>query len=405
MSEPEVAMRNGRFVVAVLGVSAALTACGGENETAGRTPVTAPPAITDDDRATGARAFESLAPDWKTDFRKSVVPASEFRSGGPGKDGIPAIDEPQFVSVAEATNLTDRDPVLAIDLNGEARAYPLQILIWHEIVNDTVAGEPIAVTYCPLCNSSLVFKRTVEGAVLDFGVSGFLRNSDLVMFDRQTESWWQQVTGEALVGAYSGTVLDVVPASTIAFSEFKDSHPDGLVLSRETGHNRDYGRSPYGGYDAAGSDPFLFDGVVDERLDAVDRVVAVEIGDDVAAYAFSRLADEPAVNDTVGGVPIVVLYRPGVASPLDRSSIPESRDVGQGVAFERTLDRRVLTFEADGGLFRDLETGSTWSITGRATSGPLAGSQLELVVHGNHFWFAWAVFKPETRVWQAKAGR
>jgi len=396
-------MRNGRVVVAVVGVSAVLMACGGENDTAGRTPARAPTVVTADNRAAGAHAFEALAPDWRTDFRKSSVPATEFRSGGPGKDGIPAIDEPKFVGVNEANFLDDRDPVLALELGGEARAYPLQILIWHEIVNDTVAGEAVVVTYCPLCNSSLVFRRIVDGAVLDFGVSGFLRNSDLVMFDRQTESWWQQVTGEALVGAYTGTVLDVVPASTIAFSEFRQAYPGGLVLSRETGYRRDYGRSPYAGYDTPGSDPFLFDGEVDDRLDAVDRVVAVEIAGDSVAYAFSRLAEHPAVNDTVGGVPIVVLYRPGVASPLDRSSIAESKDVGQGVAFRRAVDGSVLTFDQAGELFRDRETGSTWQITGHATAGPLAGSQLEPVVHGNHFWFAWAVFKPETRVWQPEA--
>lgn len=396
------AMGNARVVAAVLGVSAAVSACGG-NDTSGTAPGTASPTMTVDDRAAAARAFEALAPGWQTDFGQSSVPASEFRSGGPGKDGIPAIDQPLFVTVDEADFLTDRDPVLTLELGGEARAYPLQILIWHEIVNDTVAGEPIAVTYCPLCNSSLVFKRTVDAAVLDFGVSGFLRNSDLVMFDRQTESWWQQVTGEALVGSYMGTVLDVVPASTIAFSEFRETYPDGFVLSRETGFSRDYGRSPYGGYDAPGSDPFLFDGDLDDRLDAVDRVVAVEIGSDVVAYAFSRLVDVPAVNDTVGGEPIVVLYRPGVASPLDRSSIAESKDVGQGVAFRRTVDGRVLTFEADGDGFRDVETASTWTITGRATAGLLAGSELEPVIHGNHFWFAWAVFKPETRVWQPEA--
>lgn len=393
-----------RAMVAMIGVATAMAACGSQTGV-DATPVgSASPPTTVDHRAAQARAFEAIAPDWQTDFSLSSVPPAEFRSGGPGKDGIPAIDEPRFVPVGDAGFLTDQDPVVALELGGEARAYPLQILIWHEIVNDVVGNEPIAVTYCPLCNSSLVFRRLVDGVVLDFGVSGFLRNSDLVMFDRQTESWWQQVTGEALVGSYAGTVLDVVPASTIAFSEFRDAYPEGLVLSRETGHSRDYGRSPYGGYDTPGRDPFLFDGEVDDRLDAVDRVVAVEIGDDVVAYAFSRLVDAPAVNDIVGGEPIVVFYRPGVASPLDRSSIPESKDVGQGVAFRRTLDGRVLTFEVSGDRFRDRETGSTWTITGRSAAGPLAGAQLEPVVHGNHFWFAWAVFKPETRVWQPESG-
>ncbi len=384
--------RQWRLSVAIL-LGALLIACGdSEPRTRGATP-----AIPE---APEAGAFRSLAPGWGTDFTGASVPANEFRSGGPGKDGIPAIDDPLVIGTEEADFLSEVDPVLAVEVDGEARAYPLQILIWHEIVNDVIAGRPVAITYCPLCNSSLVFDRTVGADVLDFGVSGFLRNSDLVMFDRQTESWWQQVTGEALVGEYTGTVLDVIPASTIAFGEFKHAYPDGLVLSRETGFDRSYGRSPYSGYDTAGNTPFLFDGDVDQRLDAVDRVVAVEIGTEAVAYPFSRLLGHPVVNDAISGQPIVVFYRPGVASPLDRSAIADSRDVGQGVVFRRSVKEGLLTFESAPGGFRDLETGSTWSITGRANDGPLKDTQLEPVVHGNHFWFAWAVFKPGTRVWQ-----
>ena len=372
-----------------------MIACGG-SESGSRSATPAAPGASD------VGAFRSLAPDWATDFTRASVAAGEFRSGGPGKDGIPAIDEPRFVGIEEAEFLSDVDPVLAVEVDGEARAYPLQILIWHEIVNDVIAGKPVAVTYCPLCNSSLVFERTVGTAVLDFGVSGFLRNSDLVMFDRQTESWWQQVTGDAVVGQYTGTALEVIPASTIAFSEFKDAYPEGLVLSRETGFDRSYGRSPYSGYDTPGNDPFLFDGDVDGRLDAVDRVVAVEIGTEAVAYPFSRLLEHPAVNDAIGGEPIVVFYRPGVASPLDRSAIADSKDVGQGVVFRRAVKDRVLTFESTSDGFRDQQTGSTWSITGRANEGPLKDTQLEPVIHGNHFWFAWAVFKAQTRVWQSE---
>jgi|CXWL01.1.fsa_nt_gi hypothetical protein len=381
-------------------LGALVVACGDDEAGTGATATATVVAGAATPARPDVSAFRSLAPDWTTDFTRASVAAGEFRSGGPGKDGIPAIDEPQFIGVDDADFLADVDPVLALEVGDEARAYPLQILIWHEIVNDTIAGRPIAVTYCPLCNSSVVFERTAGETVLDFGVSGFLRNSDLVMFDRQTESWWQQITGEALVGAYSGTVLDTVPASTIAFSEFRSAYPEGLVLSRETGFSRSYGSSPYSGYDAPGSEPFLFEGDVDERLEAVDRIVAVESGAEVIAYPFSRLLDNPVVNDTIGDVPIVVFYRPGVASPLDRSSIAESKDVGQGVVFLRTVNGMALTFEHGTNGFRDVETGSTWNIAGQAIAGPLSETQLEPVVHGNHFWFAWAVFKPETRVWQ-----
>ncbi len=338
---------------------------------------------------------------WRTDFARATVPASEFDNGGPGKDGIPAIEHPQFVPVAQATFLDPREPVIAFGLNGDVRAYPVEILVWHELVDDVVGGEPVLVSYCPLCNSAVVFKRTLNGTVYDFGVSGLLRNSDMVMFDRQTESWWQQITGEALVGSLAGSKLAFLPAETISFADFRTAHPDGTVLSRDTGYSRDYGRNPYVSYDDPNSETgtFLYHGPVDHRLSVVERVVALDLNGDAVAYPFSRLQGHPVVNDRVGGTPIVVFYRKGTLSPLDRRSITDSKDIGAGVVFERTLDGQRLTFEPRGTAFRDGETGSTWDITGRATAGPLAGKQLAPVVHGNDFWFAWAAFKPDTRVW------
>ncbi|MBI5289030.1 MAG: DUF3179 domain-containing protein, partial [Chloroflexi bacterium] len=232
-----------------------------------------------------------------------------------------------------------------------------------------------------------------------FGVSGLLRNSDLVMYDRQTESWWQQITGEAIVGDFTGTHLDALPSTTISFSDFRAAHPEGRVLSRETGFDRDYGRNPYASYDST-DQPFLFDGELDDRLDPVDRVVTVSFGIDAVAYPFSRLVDNPVVNDVVGRQPIVVFYRKGTLSPLDRSSIRDSKDVGSGVVFSRSLDNRLLTFEAADDGFRDTETGSLWDISGVARSGPLAGRSLTAANHSTSFWFAWAAFKPETRIWE-----
>ena len=388
-------MRRLAALVIALFVAAA---CGGGGTSVSRT--SEPAATRGSPAPVDASSFEALASGWRTDFTRASVSGGEFLSGGPGKEGIPAIDHPKFVPVADATFVDDREPVLALEINGDARAYPVQILIWHELANDIVGGTPVAVSYCPLCNSSVVFNRTVQSRVLDFGVSGVLRNSDLVMFDRQTESWWQQITGEAVVGAFLGTRLEALPSNTISFADFRAAYPDGKVLSRDTGFNRDYGRNPYKSYDAGGSEPFLFKGQLDDRLDPVERVVAVEFGTDAAAYPFSRLADHPVVNDVVGRQTIVVFYRKGTLSSLDRSSIRDSKDVGAGVVFGSSLDGRVLTFEPRGDEFRDLETGSSWDISGVARSGPLAGRSLTKVVHGNHFWFAWAAFKPETRVWQ-----
>ena len=337
---------------------------------------------------------------WRTDFSKHSVDLGEFISGQ-SKDGIPAIDDPNFVSRAEGdTFLADREPVIAFELNGDARAYPIQILIWHEIANDTVGGVPVTVTFCPLCNSALVFERELNGVVHDFGVSGFLRNSDLVMFDRQTETWWQQFTGEGIVGELTGTVLEVLPSSIVSWADFKTTYPDGQVLSRDTGFSRNYGRNPYTGYDSVDDNPFLFRGDVDGRLSATERVVAVELNGETVAYPFSVLEGLLVVHDSVGGEPIVVFFQPGTASALDASTIADSRDVGAAGVFRPKAAGQTLTFRAEGDDIVDNETGSRWNVLGKAVDGPLAGEELTPVVNGAHFWFAWAAFQPDTRIYQ-----
>ena len=339
-----------------------------------------------------------LRTEWSTNFTKASVPWKELIRGQQ-KDGIPAISEPKFLSVDRVGFLKDMEPVVVFELDGDARAYPLQILVWHEIVNDVVAGRSVLITFCPLCNTAIAFDRTVAGKALEFGVSGYLRNSDLVMFDRGTESWWQQITGNAIVGDFTGTNLELLASSIVAWADFKAAFPNGKVLSRETGHRRDYGYNPYVGYDDVQSSPFLFHGRKDGRLVAMERVVAVELAGEVVAYPFSRLESRPVILDTVGGVPIVVFFKRGTLSPLDLATITDSREIGSAAVFKPLIDGRPLTFRAEGSSFVDNETGSRWDIFGRATAGPLKGKALEPVVSGNHFWFAWAAFKPETRVW------
>ncbi len=327
----------------------------------------------------------------------------EITSGGVPRDGIPPIDHPQFVAPSEADRwLADVEPVALFEMNGDARAYPLQILIWHEIVNDVVGGEPVAITFCPLCNTAIAFKRVLDGVVYDFGTTGKLRHSNLVMWDRQTQSWWQQITGEAIVGDLTGQKLTFLPASIVSWADFKTAFPQGQVLSRDTGYSRRYGFNPYIGYDDVGRSPFLFDGVPDGRLPAMERVVAVTISDEDKAYPFSLLAKERAVEDTVGGQDIVVFWAPGTVSALGGRVIADSRDVGAAAVFDPHLEGRRLGFMFDNVAIRDLETGSTWNILGQAVDGPLAGKQLTPVIHANHFWFAWAAFKPGTAVYQGR---
>ncbi len=332
-----------------------------------------------------------------------LVPLDEIISGGPPPDGIPPIDNPAFVDVEAADEwLVDREPVVAVELNGTAKAYPLQIMTWHEIVNDSFADKPVTVTFCPLCNTALVFDREVNGTVYDFGTSGRLYKSALVMYDRQTESWWSQVMGQAIVGELTGTQLQFLASAIVSWEDFKATHPDGMVLSRDTGHRRPYGSNPYAQYDSPGNRPFLFRGEIDQRLDAMERIVGVEFNGEAKAYPFSTLAEERVVADTVGGQDVVVFYFPGTASALDQRAIAESRDIGAAAVFTPELDGEKLTFTVDGdGNIVDEQTGSTWSVLGEATSGPLEGEELEPVVHGNHFWFAWAAFNPETAVFQA----
>jgi hypothetical protein len=278
------------------------------------TPMAAPPLDAEDPPDFQAELREAgiNASDWRTDFSQRIVPYSEFISGGPPKDGIPSIDNPKFISVAEADQwLADPEPVQMVDIDDGARAYPLQILMWHEIVNDIVGDQPVAVTYCPLCNTALVFNATLpDGRVLDFGVTGKLRFSDLVMYDRQTESWWRQITGEAIVGEMTGTRLEFIPSPIVSWSEFKVARPDGKVLSRDTGFRRPYGENPYTGYDSG--QPWLFSGPEDDRLRATERVATVSIGDVDLAFPFSMLEQDPVVHYQAGNVEIVVFYRKGL---------------------------------------------------------------------------------------------
>lgn len=353
--------------------------------------------LTEDDRPDGLRAATRS---WNTNWNKHTIEYTELLSGGPPRDGIPAVDDPQFISQEEAQEwLADNEPVVAFEIDGEAKAYPLQILIWHEIVNDVVAEVPVAITFCPLCNAAIAFDRRLDGEVLDFGTSGLLRNSDLVMYDRQTESLWQQLTGEAVIGDLTGARLTFLPASIVGFKDFKAAYPDGAVLSRETGARRPYGENPYVGYDTIGQQPFLFRGATDGRLPAMERVVAVNLGQVDVAYPLSTLADLGVIHDTQAGQDLVVFHTPGTSSALGARVIALASDVGATGVFDPNLDGQQLTFTRTGQVFTDEQTGSTWNVLGQATGGPLAGQQLTPIIHADHFWFAWAAFKPETIIY------
>jgi hypothetical protein len=332
----------------------------------------------------------------RTDTSKALVPLDEIIAGGPPPDGIPAIDRPAFVPPERATWLTPQEPVLALEVNGDARAYPLQILMWHEIVNDTVGNTPVVLTYCPLCNSGIAYERMVGGVRLDFGTSGKVYKSDLVMYDRQSHSLWAQMEGRAIVGQRAGMRLALLPANTIAFADWKAAHPDGKVLSRETGHRRQYGANPYQSYDQPELRPFLFNGRPDTRRPPKERVVGVKIGETAKAYPWPLLAARGVLHDTVAGEALVILFQPGTLSALDDARIERSRAVGATAVFSRLLDGKTLTFEPTPAGFRDCETGTSWTLLGHGVKGAMAGRQLRPVPHVDAFWFAWAAFYPAT---------
>ena len=336
---------------------------------------------------------------WDTNFCEHSVSYDEIFSGGPPRDGIPPLDSPRFESVGSADGwIDDVEPVILFDHEGVVRAYPLQIMTWHEIVNDEVAGTPIAVTFCPLCNTALVFRRpTIDGEILTFGTSGNLRNSDLVMWDRQTESWWQQFSGQAIVGDLTGTQLEFLPAAIISWADFKDNHPNGEVLSIETGFIRSYGRNPYGGYDNINSYPFAFTGDLENDLPPMARVLGIQLENGQGgAFPLDLLQEKLVLNEVLADTAVVIFWKPGTASALDSSNISNGRDVGATGVYMSEIEGQVLSFEPGlDGLFTDLETKSTWDILGKALSGPLEGSQLTPLPHHDTFWFAWAAFVPE----------
>jgi hypothetical protein len=337
--------------------------------------------------------------EFSTDFTLRAVPFDEILSGGPPKDGIPALDAPTFVSVPAADEwLTPGEPVILFEQGHDARAYPLQILMWHEIVNDVVNDIPVLITFCPLCNTAVAFERAIDGQVLDFGTTGRLRHSNLIMYDRQTESWWQQATGEAIIGALTGQQLRLLPAMIVSWQEFQRAYPTGRVLSRDTGYARQYGQNPYVGYDHVNNSPFLFQGALDGRLLPMARVVTVDLNGEAVAYPYEVLERAGVVNDTVGAIPIAVFWQSGTASALDRNTLAAGRDVGAVNTYARNLNGQTLTFDLRDGRFVDQQTHSEWTLVGKAISGPLRGQQLTPVVNINHFWFSWAAFKPETRI-------
>ena len=345
---------------------------------------------------------------FKTDTSNRVIDLNELQLVLP-RESFPIIDYPAFVGMQEGIEMFyEKEPVIAVEIDGRAKAYPLAMLTMHEMTNDTLSGIPILPTFCPLCNASVVydrrFKHDGEEYVLEFEVSGMLRKSDMVMFDRQTETWWQQLMGYGIVGEFAGEYLDVISSLVISVEEFFHRYPEGEILSTKTGTRAEerYGNNPYVSYDSIGNDPYgrFFDPVdVDDRLPAMERVVDIEVGGDYKIYPWSAITSTGVIHDSFNGEDIVVWHESGMVSVMDAAEIKDSRDIGTATVFSPFVNDQKLTFQKKGSSFVDTETGSEWEITGRCIDGELKGSQLVIVPHGNHFAFAWLAFHPNTEIY------
>ncbi len=336
---------------------------------------------------------------WRTDWSNYIVHPDSLTLLGDRKS-IPSLDNPKFETIESAGRwLNDREPVAVVSIRGDVRAYPVQIMMSHDIANDVVGGQPIVVTFCILCGSSMAFDRRFDGQVLEFSFAGAVHNANLVIYDHQTETLWGQVVGQGLIGKYAGERLKFVPAPVMSFKEFKENEPDGRVLSRDTGFDRDYGKGRMTDYDTAPPIARVFRWNVDQRLEAKERVMVIENGDDIVAVPYSALSERKVITTDVGGEEYVVLWGPGTAS-IYAERTADGIDVGAAIAYSPVVDGRRLRFRTtdEDGRFQDRETRTTWTLAGNAIDGPLTGKSLTPAVHGVHFWFVWAAYRPETRV-------
>ncbi|MGH2650726.1 MAG: DUF3179 domain-containing protein [Actinomycetota bacterium] len=316
-------------------------------------------------------------------------------------DSIPAIDHPAFAPAWAVRFLAPDEPVVALDLGGSHRAYPVQILTYHEIVNDVVSGRPVALTFCPLCNSAVGFSRRVGGGTLTFAVSGQLNYGNLLMFDRETTTLWRQLSGEAIAGSLRGRRLRLVPVQMVSFFDWRTAHPDGLVMRRPRGTPFHYGVDPYHGYDLDPSrpSPVVRGQAVDPRLPPKWRLVGVAT--DRGAVAFPVPAARSRANVATArleGTPLVAFFRFGTAQPEKTYELAAAPRGWAGAVFVGRVGGRDLRFAVRHGTFVELTTGSTFDFFGRGVQGPLAGSQLRSPPQSTAFWFAWSAFYPHTRV-------
>ncbi|MFZ1518709.1 MAG: DUF3179 domain-containing protein [Ignavibacteriaceae bacterium] len=347
---------------------------------------------------------------WITDTTLTNIDISELMAVLPRGSFI-VLNNPNFVDKEEGLiSFFSKEPVLSVEINGFAKAYPLNMLSIHEIANDTINGIPILATFCPLCNAGIVYNRRLKYQgkefQLDFEVSGMLRKSDMVMADKQTETWWQQLEGKGIVGTLAGAELSVIPSLVISVKEFFDRYPDGKILSKNTGipnAEESYGINYYKNYDDPDNKPydrFFAPEDLDPRLPAMERIVDVRSRGEFKVYPFSTVKKYEVISDEFNGKNVVLFYQPGTISVLDEKEIKDSKDIGMVTVFNPIVDNLLLQFKKVDDKFIDEQTSSVWDITGRCIEGKLKGKELQIEPHGNHFAFAWLAFHPDSKIYE-----
>ncbi|MCK5692984.1 MAG: DUF3179 domain-containing protein [Bacteroidales bacterium] len=317
------------------------------------------------------------------------IPRDEVFDGGPGKDGIPALNEPEFISAEEAEYLSDDDLVIGFVHGDEARAYPHDILDWHEIINDRVGDANISVTYCPLTGTGIGWNREIDGMVTTFGVSGLLYNSNLIPYDRKTNSNWSQIRLDCVNGELRGKEVETFPIVETTWLTWKEMYPNTKVVSRNTGHNRNYGRYPYGNYRTSHSYLIFPVSNEDDRLPNKERVLGIVQSGSVRVYTFSSFGDAVSVvNDELNGKQFVI-----VGNKEDNFMLSFINDKGDGSTF---------SFSAVQGQYPVVMTddeGNLWDVSGRAVAGPRKDARLDVPPSFIGYWFSFAAFYPDLSIY------
>jgi hypothetical protein len=338
---------------------------------------------------------------WVTNTTKKSIELDELLVVGTVEKTL-SIDFPEFLDFSKADKAyLPNEPVLVVEIKGETKAYPLSILIYHQVINDEIKYIPFCVTFCTTTNSVLVYNRRYshndKEYMLKFGSSGMYRKGNMVLFDRNTETWWQQLTGEAIVGEMHGKTLERYPSVILPYKEYKTNYPNGIVLNPKTGFKHKYGETSLPNYENKIRPLYITDSV-DLRINPMEKIVVTSFNENAKVYPLSKVLNEAVINDNQNDSAIVIFYKKGMLSVLDKEKLSEANDNGIVTVFSRKLNEQTLEFYQENGRFYDKQTNSEWNISGWCVEGELKNQQLKKVPYFTPFSFVWFGFNPKSIV-------